>query len=122
MGRPVPHRRQKTSSGVALLKVIIRESHLDTSATTNQSRTKLSVLDTYILTINSDIGKFNQYVKLLIQSLTARNQKANDLLINLFKKAYGSVSDEVFRTWLVRKQDGHEEGNELTSDELMMAA
>jgi hypothetical protein len=54
----------KMSSGEALLKVIIRESHLDTSATTNQIRTKLSALDTYVLTINSDIGKFNQYVKL----------------------------------------------------------
>jgi hypothetical protein len=53
--------------------------------------------------------------------LTARNQKTNDLLINLFK-AYGSVSDEVFRAWLVRKQDNHDEGNELTPDKLMMAA
>jgi len=111
----------RMSSGVALLKIIIRESHLDTNATTNQIRTKLSSLDTYILTIDSDIGKFNQYVKLLLQSLTARNQTTNDLLINLFK-AYGSVSDEVFRTWLTHKQDEHDEGNETTPDALMMAA
>jgi hypothetical protein len=31
-----------TCGGVALLKIIIRESHLDTNATTNQIRTKLS--------------------------------------------------------------------------------
>jgi hypothetical protein len=31
----------KTSSSVALLKIIIRESHLDTNATTNQIRTNL---------------------------------------------------------------------------------
>ena len=108
-------------SGVALLKIIIRESHLDTNATTNQIRTKLSNLDSYILTVDSDIGKFNQYVKLLIQSLTARNQKTSDLLINLFK-GYGAVSDEVFRAWLMRKQDDHEEGKEMTPDELMIAA
>ena len=108
-------------SGVALLKIIVRESHLDTNATTNQIRTKLSNLDSYILTVDSDIGKFNQYVKLLIQSLTARNQKTSDLLINLFK-GYGAVSDEVFRAWLMRKQDDHEEGEELTPDELMIAA
>ena len=108
-------------SGVALLKIIVRESHLDTNATTNQIRTKLSNLDSYILTIDSDIGKFNQYVKLLVQSLTARNQKTSDLLINLFK-GYGAVSDEVFRAWLMRKQDDHEEGEELTPDELMIAA
>jgi predicted Mrr-cat superfamily restriction endonuclease len=108
-------------SGVTLLKIIIRESHLDTNATTNQIRTKLSGLDTYITAINSDIGRFNQYVKLLVQSLTARNQTTNDLLINLFK-GYGAVSDEVFRAWLLRKQDDHEEGEELTPDELMQAA
>ena len=108
-------------SGVALLKIIIRESHLDTNATTNQIRTKLSNLDSYILTVDSDIGKFNQYVKLLIQSLTARNQKTSDLLINLFK-GYGAVSDEVFRAWLMHKQDDHEEGEEMTPDELMIAA
>ena len=108
-------------SGVALLKIIIRESHLDTNATTNQIRTKLSNLDSYILTVDSDIGKFNQYVKLLVQSLTARNQRTSDLLINLFK-GYGAVSDEVFRAWLMRKQDDHEEGEELTPDDLMIAA
>jgi hypothetical protein len=101
-------------SGVALLKIIVRESHLDTNATTNQIRKKLSNLDSYILTVDSDISKFNQYVKLLVQSLTARNQKTSDLLINLFK-GYGAVSDEVFRAWLMRKQDNHEEGEELTS-------
>ena len=108
-------------SGVALLKVIVRESHLDTNATTNSIRTKLSSLDTYITTVDSDIGKFNQYVKLLIQSLTARNQSTSDLLINLFK-GYGAVSDEVFRAWLIRKQDDHEEGETITPDELMLAA
>jgi hypothetical protein len=73
------------------------------------------------LTVDSNISKFNQYVKLLVQSLTARNQKTSDLLINLFK-GYGAVSDKVFRTWLMRKQDNHEEGEELTPDELMIAA
>ncbi len=84
-------------SGVTHLKIIIRESHLDTNATTtNQIQTKLSNLDSYILTVDSNIGKFYQYVKLLVQSLTARNQKTLDLLINIFKE-YGAVSDKVFR-------------------------
>jgi hypothetical protein len=42
-------------------------------------------------------------------------------LINLFK-GYSAVSDESFRTWLARKQDDHEEGEELTPDALMLAA
>jgi hypothetical protein len=49
---------------------------------------------------------------LLVQSLTARNQKTSDLLINLLK-GYGAVSDEVYRAWLMRKQDNHEEGESL---------
>ena len=81
----------------------------------------MSNLDAYILTVNSNIGRFNQYVKLLIQSLTARNQTTSYLLINLFK-VYGAVSDEAFRAWLLCQQDIHEEGEELTSDELMLAA
>ena len=112
----------KYSSGVALLKVIIRESHLDTNATSNSIRTKLSNLDVYIKTIDCDIGMFNQHVKLLVQSLAARNQTTSDLLINLFK-GYGAVSDEEFRTWLRHKSESHDEGeNELTPDKLMLAA
>ena len=38
-------------SGVALFKVIIRESHIDTNASANQIRTKPSNLDQYITTI-----------------------------------------------------------------------
>jgi hypothetical protein len=54
--------------------------------------------------------------------LTAkRNQRTSDLLINLFK-GYGAVSDKVFRAWLMRKQDNHEEGEEHTPDKLMIAA
>ena len=73
-----------------------------------------------MLTVDSNIGKFNKYVKLLVQSLLAGNQKTSDLLINLFK-GYGAVSDEVF-SWLMRKQDNHVEGEELHPDDLMIAA
>jgi hypothetical protein len=73
------------------------------------------------MTIDSDIGRFNQYVKLLVQSLTARNQTTNDRLINVFK-CYGAVSDKVFCAWLLRKQDDHEEGEEITPNKFMQAA
>ena len=45
------------SSGNLLLKIIIRKSHLNTNATTESFRRKLSSLDTYILTIGSDITR-----------------------------------------------------------------
>ena len=59
-------------SGILLLKIIIRESHLDTNATTNSIRTQLSNLDEYITTIGCDIIKCNEHVKRLLEKLKAR--------------------------------------------------
>ena len=58
-------------SGILLLKIIIRESHLDTNATTNLIRAQLSNLDEYITTIGCDIIKFNEHVKRLQEQLNA---------------------------------------------------
>ena len=58
-------------SGNLLLKVIIRESHLDTNTTTLSIRTHLSSLETYIIKIGSDITEFNGYMKFLIATLNA---------------------------------------------------
>ena len=106
------------SSGNLLLKIIIRESHLDTNATTASIRKKLSSLDTYILTIGSDITKFNGYVRLLIDSLAARGETTNDLLTNLFK-GYQAASDKVFVSYIGRKLEQYEEGETITSEALM---
>ena len=72
-------------SGILLLKIIIRESHLDTNTTTNSIRTQLSNLDEYITTIGCDIIKFNEHVKRLLEQLNARGGETQDLLTNLFK-------------------------------------
>ena len=46
-------------SGIAFLKAIISESHVDTNATKRLLRAKLSALDAYMVTVESDITKFN---------------------------------------------------------------
>ena len=56
-------------SANALLKIIIRVSHIDTKATTATIKMKLQSLDKYILTIACDIDKFNMHVNLLLESL-----------------------------------------------------
>ena len=111
----------KVPSGNLLLKVIIRESHLDTNATTQSIRTKLSNLDRYIVTIGNDITKFNGYVKSLVQSLTARGERTEDLLSNLFK-GYQAVSDKEFVKYVSNKQEKYEEGKMYTPDQLMQLA
>ncbi len=90
------------SSGNLLLKIIIRESHLDTNATTASIRKKLSSLDTYVLTIGCDITRFNGYVRLLIDSVAARGERTQDLLTNRFK-GYQAVNDKVFVSYIDRK-------------------
>ena len=81
--------------GNLLLKVIIRESHLNMNATTQSIRMKLGNLDDYIIKIDSDITKFNSYAKLLVNSLEARGERTKDLLTQLFK-GYLAASDRVF--------------------------
>jgi hypothetical protein len=89
-------------SGNLLLKIIVRESYLDTNATTANIRKKLSSLDTYILTIGSDITKFKIHVSLLIDSLAARGESTQDLLTNLFK-GYQAATEKTFVKYIGRK-------------------
>jgi hypothetical protein len=98
-------------SGDLLLKVIVRESHLDTNATISTIRTKLSNLDTCMLSIGGDITKFNTYVKGLVEFLNARGETTTDLLINLFKGCL-EVEDKSFNLCVLRKQEECDEGGD----------
>ena len=108
-------------SGNLLLKIIVRESHLDTNATSSSIRTKLTDLDRYLPTIGHDITKFNTYVKLLVEGLKSRGETTTDLLVNLFK-GYMVCSDKEFVEYIKRKQDIYEEGGTITPDGLMKKA
>ena len=108
-------------SGNLLLKIVVRESHLDTNATSASIRTKLTDLDKYLPTIGHDIVKFNTYVKLLIDGLRSRGETTQDLLINLFK-GYMACSDREFIAYIKRKQDAFEEGMDIEPDQLMKNA
>ena len=105
-------------SGILLLKIIIRESHLDTNATTNSIRTQLSNLDEYITTIGCDIIKFNEHVKRLLEQLKAHGRETHDLLTNLFK-AYISVKDARFVDYVNEKLSRYKEGEPMEADQLM---
>ena len=108
-------------SGNLLLKIIVRESHLDTNATSTLIRTKLTELDSYLPTIGHDITKFNTYVKLLVDGLRSRGETTTDLLTNLFK-GYLACSDRDFCDYITRKQDAWEEGMDIQPDRLMKHA
>ena len=45
----------------------------------------LPIIDTYISTVNSDIDKFNKYAKINYKALSARGERCNNMISNLFK-------------------------------------
>ena len=108
-------------SGNLLLKILIRECHLDTNATVGGIRNRMNQLDTYQPTVGYNITKFNMYVKNLVDQLRARGEYTNDLLINLFK-GYLAATDKSFTAYIDKKLEAYEEGQEMTADQLMLWA
>ena len=107
--------------GNCLLKVIIRESHIDTNATTSHIRTQLSSLDLYLPTIGHDIDKFNQQVRGLVEQLAERGETTQDLLSNLFK-GYKAASDKSFVAYINKKEEDYDEGTDIEPALLMTLA
>ena len=90
-------------SGPLLLKVTIRESHIDSNATTTSIRDKLGALDLYMATVGNEIGKFNAYVTSLVSQLRSRGQTSSDLL-NHILKGYKACSDKQFVKYIEGKE------------------
>jgi hypothetical protein len=78
-------------------------------------------LSSYIVQIDCDITKFNDYVSRLDQSLAARNETSQDLLVNVFK-AYKAVRDQEFVKYIEQKESNYEDGNNLNHKSLMTMA
>ena len=102
---------ESCESGPCLLKVILRESHLDTKATVASIRESMTGLSDYIVSVNCDIEKFNQHVMQLQEGLSARGEKSDDLLVHLFN-AYMAVTDEDFVGYIKRLHDRYLEDDE----------
>ena len=117
-GKQHPFQLAETGSGPLLLKVVIMVSHVDTRATINSVRTKMSNLDKSMRHLESDIEKFNEYVIGLVEQLQARGQETQDLLVNLFK-GYKSCKDLEFVDYIKKKEDLYEEGGNVSTEQLM---
>ena len=104
-----------------LWKLLMHKSVIDTQAMATQYRTNLSSLDIYMSTVNSDIEKFNDYVKLNYMGLTARRESCDDIMANLFK-GYLAAADREFVHYIKTKQDAYDDGDDLEHDKLMTLA
>ena len=108
-------------SGNILLKIIIRESHLDSNATTTLIRNQLSSLDYLITMFGCNITEFNPHVQLLLEGLASRGETTHELLSNLFK-GYTAASDNTFTKYIERKQEEYEDGTDIKPTSLMSLA
>lgn len=109
-------------SGILFLKIIVRESMIDTNATTSTIRDQLIDLHAYLAQVGFDISKMNQHAQMLLEALRARGETTNDLLNNLFK-AYKTVKDDDFMTYIKAKESDWYEGElNLTAEKLMLLA
>jgi hypothetical protein len=101
-----------TQNGPAFLKVIIRNTTVDTRSTVFHIRENLNHLDTYMAEATYDIDTFNQYVTSQIEQLAARGEVSSDLLINLFS-AYMAVPDKKIVEYIEKQKDKYDEGEDI---------
>jgi hypothetical protein len=107
--------------GALLLKIIIMKAHVDTRVTVSFIRTALSSHDTKMMALDSDISKFNAYVKTQVIGLEARGETTTDLIVNVFK-GYETAQDSEFALFIKRKKDAYDKGGDITVTSLMDAA
>jgi hypothetical protein len=107
--------------GILLLKIVIREAHIDINATVRHLREKISSLDVFIASISHDIEKFNAHVINIVDRLRARGHTSQDVLANLFK-ACKTVPDQEFVRYIKEKEDDYDDGTDTTPEALMLRA
>lgn len=108
-------------SGTCYLKVIIRESYMDTNATARILRDQLLSLDTLMGTCQSDITQFNEKVHNIIRGLTARGKPVPDFTANLFR-AYKAASNASFVDYIKRHEEHVDDNDDISAAELMKVA
>jgi hypothetical protein len=108
-------------SGPLFLKVLIRESHIDTRATVRHLRAKIASMGKHFATIKYDVTEFNRHVRDLMDQLASRGEQSEDLLANLFE-AYRSAPDKRFVQYIEMKINAYDEGEDIQALELMQLA
>ena len=111
----------QVTNGPCFLKVIIRNTTVDTKSTIFHIRENLNHLSSKMIEVSYDIEEFNMYVTSQVEQLSARGAQSSDLLINLFE-AYLAVPDRKFVDYIEKQKDKFDEGEEVTEKTLMQVA
>ena len=110
-----------TPSGPLLLKLFIIKSTTNTRSTMAYVRRNLATLDIQMKKLGNNVEKFNDYVKLQMNNLSARGSNINNAYIvtNLFL-AYLSVDDRTFWAYVTKQQDDYNDNvKDFTVQSLM---
>lgn len=111
----------QVTNGPCFLKVIIRNTTVDTRSTIFHIRENLNHLAAKMLEVSYNIEEFNLYVTNQVEQLAARGAQSSDLLINLFE-AYLAVPDRKFVDYIEKQKDKFDEGEDVTEKTLMQVA
>jgi hypothetical protein len=105
------------ANGPLFLKTIIDIAHIDVRSTAVHICPSLSMLQAKIASLDYDISKFNEYVKLQWGALLARGEVPKDLLFNIFATFFVFPDITFKKAYIDRVKDLYDEGDEhMTKD------
>ena len=85
--------------GTCLFKKVVQLTYVDTMATASHIRKTLMDMHLKLPTLQHDIGKFNDWIRIKVGKLASRGQEASDLLTCLWK-SYQVVADKKFIAYI----------------------
>jgi hypothetical protein len=102
--------RVKLVDGPCFLAAIIDHTYTNTLTNTEAARENLASLAEYMEALpDSNVEKFNDYVKEQLETLAAGGETTNDLITYLFK-GYSKAKDKTFREWIRLKKLAYKDG------------
>lgn len=111
-----------TPDGPSYLTTLIQTFFVNTEAKPTQLRLKIAEAHSVISEKDYNIDLFNTEINSYVQQLHALGTTTQDLFAHL-TKAYKSVPDKAFRTYMSNKIDAHDDGtHKLTAQQLMALA
>eukprot|EP00957_Ditylum_brightwellii_P040946 3100369-Ditylum_brightwellii.AAC.1 len=105
--------------GGLFFKYLMSKMVVDTVVTAAQMQENLVRLPNYMLQVDSDIEAFNKWVRVNRQSLLARGEQVDDLMIHLFA-AYEQAQHFKFREYIANKKVAFEERSKIMADQLVI--
>jgi hypothetical protein len=111
----------EVTDGPSFLRLIIQRCTTDSRATVALIRNSLGNLPAFMSSVEGNVEKFNQHVRVLRDNLLQRGHDSDDLLVNLFK-SYKVVANQDFRDYIKMQNSFYIEGDKKTNANSMASS